>query len=61
MKFSYIFFMNVTESEKRDESFQTDGFTLGELLIVILIISVLISIVIPVFLINLRKAEKQLI
>lgn len=61
MKFSYIFFMNVTESEKRDESFQIDGFTLGELLIVILIISVLISIVIPVFLINLRKAEKQLI
>lgn len=61
MKFSYIFFMNVTESEKRDESFQINGFTLGELLVVILIISVLISIVIPVFLINLRKAEKQLI
>lgn len=54
--------MNVTESKKRDESFQINGFTLGELLVVILIISVLISIVIPVFfLINLRKAEKQLI
>ena len=39
--------MNVTESEKRDESFQINGFTLGELLVVILIISVLISIVIP--------------
>ena len=53
--------MNVTKSKNRNGSFQIDGFTLGELLIVILIISVLISIVIPVLLINLRKAEKQLI
>lgn len=54
--------MYATKGEKRNKSFQNNGFTLGELLIVILIISVLISIVIPVFfLINLRKAEKQLI
>lgn len=53
--------MYATKGEKRNGSFQVDGFTLGELLIVVLIISVLISIVIPVFLINLRKAEKQLI
>ena len=53
--------MYATKGEKRNGSFQVDGFTLGELLIVILIISVLISIVIHFFLINLRKAEKQLI
>ena len=53
--------MYAIKGEKRNKSFQINGFTLGELLIVILIISVLISIVIPVFLINLRKAEKQLI
>ena len=41
--------MYATKGEKRNESFQIDGFTLGELLIVVLIISVLISIVIPVF------------
>lgn len=61
MNFHIIFFKIVTKSKNRNGSFQIDGFTLGELLIVILIISVLISIVIPVLLINLRKAEKQLI
>ena len=50
--------MNVTESEKRDESFQINGFTLGELLVVILIISVLISIVIPVFFNQLEKSRE---
>lgn len=47
--FHIIFFKIVTKSKNRNGSFQIDGFTLGELLIVILIISVLISIVIPVF------------
>ena len=41
--------MYATKGEKRNKSFQINGFTLGELLIVVLIISVLISIVIPVF------------
>lgn len=50
--------MYATKGEKRNGSFQVDGFTLGELLIVILIISVLISIVIPVFLNQLEKSRE---
>lgn len=50
--------MYATKGEKRNESFQVDGFTLGELLIVVLIISVLISIVIPVFFNQLEKSRE---
>lgn len=50
--------MYATKGEKRNGSFQIDGFTLGELLIVVLIISVLISIVIPVFFNQLEKSRE---
>lgn len=50
--------MYVTKGEKGNKSFQIKGFTLGELLVVILIISVLISIVIPVFLNQLEKSRE---
>ena len=58
MKFSYNLLYECNWSEKRDESFQINGFTLGELLVVILIISVLISIVIPVFFNQLEKSRE---
>ena len=50
--------MYVTKGEKRNGSFQINGFTLGELLVVILIISVLISIVIPVVFNQLEKSRE---
>lgn len=57
MEFSYKLLYECNWKWK-NENLRINGFTLGELLIVVLIISVLISIVIPVFFNQLEKSRE---